>query len=335
MTTPPPPNSFFDVFLQQIQERNKRQDYFFYLENHSLSCPQCIEANEADKCAHRLYLLPPWKSLIRFARMRALIPTAHEKDFATEVYGVLAADNHFYIPKKALDACRLLPRHFRDPGLDPMGHVYVAVDPASHDKSDMAVAAMIITPVGGEKIFIGASTVSMEKCMVTECQLVITQFLESVRKHPFVKETMSIIPIIECNNNEILGRSILECFKPFQPIVVPFTRERFKTCISPGVGVWMTHTIKMAMIQTTYQALLDNALRFSGNFVTTSRAAFNPKSKPANYNEQIETMLEQLGRFRDQPDGQISGKSPAGDNDDLGVAAMMCIYWSFILRSLK
>ena len=171
--------------------------------------------------------------------------------------------------------------------------------------------------------------------MVTECQLVVTQFLESIRKHPFVKDTMQIIPIIECNNNEILGRSILECFKPFEPISVPFTRDKFKTCIAPGVGVWLTQTIKMAMIQTTYQALLDNALRFSGNFVTTSRAAFNPKSKPANYNEQIEIMLDQLGRFKDQPDGQISGKSPAGDNDDLGIAAMMCIYWSFILRSLK
>jgi len=333
-TTPPPTDSFFDVFVRQIKERNKRADYFFYLENHSLSCPACIEAGEADKCAHRLYLIPPWKSMLRFARMKALIPIAHEKDFATEVYGVLSADTHYYIPKKVLETARSLPRQFRDPGLDPVTQVYVAIDPASHDKSDMGIAAMVITD-NGQKLFLGASTVSMEKCMVKECQIVVSEFLKELRKHPFVTPTMPIIPIIECNNNEIIGRTILESFRPYGPIVVPFTKDHFETCISPGVGVWLTSTIKMAMIQTTYQALIDNAVRFSGAFTTTGRAAFNPKAKPVSYNEQIEVMLTQLGQFRDQPDGKISGKCPSGENDDLGVAAMMCIYWSFLVRSLK
>ena len=146
---------------------------------------------------------------------------------------------------------------------------------------------------------------------------------------------MPIVPIVECNNNEILARTLLECFKPFGPILMPFVKSNFQTCISPGVGVWLTQTVKMAMIQTTYQALLDNTVRFSGQFVTSGRAAFDPRAPLLNYNDQIELLLTQMGQFKDQPDGKISGKTPAGDNDDLAIAAMMCIYWSFLIRSLK
>ena len=362
-TTPPPTDSFFDVFVKQVQERNKKADYFFFLENHSLACPQCIEgqfiaphssfirlfssvfavsnsglylllaAQEPEKCAHRLHLVPPWKSMLRFARMKALIPSAHSKDFATEVYGVLGSNVHFYIPKKVLDRARELPRQFRTPRIEPTDPVYVSIDPASHDKSDMGISAMIIA--SGHKIFLGASTIGMEKCMVQECQLVVSAFLQGIRDHPFVKATMPILPIVECNNNEIIARSILECFKPFGPIHMVFTKDRFQTAITEGVGVWITQTIKMAMIQTTYQALLDDAIRFSGQFVVTGRGAFNPKAPAVSYAEQIETLLTQLGQFKDQPDGRISGKSASGDNDDLGISAMMCIYWSFLIRSLK
>ena len=272
--------------------------------------------------------------MLRFARMKALVPSAHTADFETEVYGVLGADTHYYIPKKDIDKARKLPRQFRDPGLSAIDNVYVAIDPASHEKSDMGIAAMLITE-RGEKLFLGASSIHMEKCMVQECQRVIQNFLTRLRQHSFVEPTMPIVPIVECNNNEILARSLLESFKPFGPIYMPFVRPNFHTCISPGVGVWLTHSIKMAMIQTTYQAILDNTLRFAGNFVVAGRNAFDHRAPLVNYNEQIELLLSQLGQFKDQPDGKISGKTAAGDNDDLGIAAMMCIYWSFLIRSLK
>ena len=333
-TTPPPTDSFFDVFVKQVQARNKQNDFFFYLENHSLACPRCIELQEPDKCAHRLYLVPPWKSMLRFARMKALVPSAHEKDFATEVYGVLGADSHYYIPKKDINRAEQLPRQFRDPGISATDNIYVAIDPASHEKSDMGIAAMVVTE-RGEKLFLGASSVHMEKCMVQECQIVIGAFLKHIRMHSFVEPTMPIVPIVECNNNEILARSLLESFKPYGPIFMPFVKGNFQTSISHGVGVWLTQTIKMAMIQTTYQAILDNTVRFSGQFVVTGRNAFDHRAPLVNYNDQIQLLLTQLGQFKDQPDGKISGKTAAGDNDDLGIAAMMCIYWSFLIRSLK
>lgn len=272
--------------------------------------------------------------MLRFARMKALVPSSHEADFATEVYGVLGATTHYYIPKKELERANSLPRQFRDPGIDPLGNVYVAIDPASHERSDMGLAAMVITE-RGEKLFLGASSVHMEKCMVQECQLVIRSFLERIRRHAFVEDTMPLVPIVECNNNEILARSLLEAFKPFGPLYMPFVKSNFHTSISPGVGVWITQSIKMAMIQTTYQALLDNTIRFCGEFVTVGRSAFDNRAPLVNYNEQIQMLLTQLGQFKDQPDGKISGKTAAGDNDDLGIAAMMSVYWSFLIRSLK
>lgn len=288
----------------------------------------------ADKCAHRLFLVPPWKSLLRFSRMRALVPSSHEKDFATEVYGVLGNDSHYYIPQKDIERISNLPRQFRNPGIDPQENIYVSIDPASHQKSDMGIAAMVVTE-RGEKLFLGASSVPMQKCMVTECQQVITSFLRQLRMHSFVESTMPIVPIVECNNNEILARSLLEAFKPFGPLMMPFVRSNFKTCISEGVGVWITQTVKMAMIQTSYQAILDNSLIFAGQFVVTGRSAFEARAPLVNYNEQIELLLTQLGQFKDQPDGSISGKTPAGGNDDLAISAMMSIYWSFLIRSLK
>ena len=58
-TTPPPAESFFAVFTENVRKRNEVGDNFFYLENHSLACPRCIEMMEADKCCHNLHYIPP------------------------------------------------------------------------------------------------------------------------------------------------------------------------------------------------------------------------------------------------------------------------------------
>lgn len=333
-TTPPPADSFFDVFVKGVQEANKKGDNFFYLENHSLACPECIENQEPEKCAHKLHLLPPWKSLIRFQRMKDLIPSSHAKDFATEVYGVFDNDVQYYISKKNLDGIRHLPLVHRRPELNPTDPIYVAIDPASHDKSHMGLVAMVI-PLDGSKLIVGASSVPVAKCQVHECQKIVSFFLRHLRQHPFLKGTMPLIPIIECNNNEIVSRSLLKEFDEYSPIRMPFLKQNFQSCISPGIGVWLTETIKMAMIQTTYQAILDKALRFSGTLVTTGKCAYDVRSSEPNGSDQMELALTQLGHFRDQPNGKVSGVTAAGDVDDLGIALMMAVYWSFLIRSLK
>lgn len=85
-TTPPPVDSFFAQFIENVRIRNEEHhDYFFTLVNHSLSCAACIEQLIADKCCHRLHFIPPWKSLQRFVQMKAIIPKKQLATFQTEV----------------------------------------------------------------------------------------------------------------------------------------------------------------------------------------------------------------------------------------------------------
>jgi hypothetical protein len=332
-TTPPPQDSFFDVFTKTVKDRNKEGDNFFLLINHSLACTECIEALEPERCCHQLHLIPPWKSLLRFNAMKALVPSSHEHDFATEVYGVLRNDNQYYFPAKLLDKVKETPVVFRTPqeitGKTP---IWIAIDPASHDRSEMGLAALIVTE-GGAHTLIGASTVSVARCQSTEVQMIVRDFINAVRQHDFTRATMPIVPIVECNNNEVMARSILAAFSPWQPVIMPFTKDNYQSSITPHVGVWCTHTIKMAMIQQTYQVLLDNRLAISGNMALTGRGSFDPRSKQPNADTTINTLFKQLGAFKDQPDGKVSGCTAAGDKDDLGIAFMMTIFWSVSVRS--
>lgn len=47
----------------------------------------CFDNNSADKCVHRLGLVPPWKSLLRFTRMKTLVPAKRVRDYQAEVFG--------------------------------------------------------------------------------------------------------------------------------------------------------------------------------------------------------------------------------------------------------
>ena len=65
--------SFFAVFVDQVKEQNSKGDFFFRLINHSLACIECLEKGVAAKCVHQLKFIPPWKSLLRFTQMKALV----------------------------------------------------------------------------------------------------------------------------------------------------------------------------------------------------------------------------------------------------------------------
>ena len=88
-TTPPAPSSWFSQFVDQIKERNKNNDFFFNLINHSLSCAVCLEAGEAVDCCHNLMYVPPWKSMVTLNQMLNL--ASDKEAYQMEVYGILAA----------------------------------------------------------------------------------------------------------------------------------------------------------------------------------------------------------------------------------------------------
>jgi len=133
--------------------------------------------------------------------MKSLVPANQREAYATEVFGVINSKQHTYLPHKLLDAFRESKPIDQMPTARKPHTVWVAVDPASHMRSCMAMCAIVITPA--TTCIIGLSTVSVARCEAVQVQQVVNSFLARVRGHVMVSRTSPIVPIIECNNNEV------------------------------------------------------------------------------------------------------------------------------------
>lgn len=323
ITTPPPTDGFFAQFIEQVRARNKSGDHFFSLVNHSLACEECIRRNEGDRCCHRLHLIPPWKSILRFSAMKSLVPRNKQSSFAQEVFGVLDTEQKGYFPQKLVKAA--VERTVSVTTSD-FTHIYIGVDPASHGKSDLALCAIGVT-ARGLHVVIGLAAVNVARCEMSALSAVVRQFASRLRlEFP----TCALVPIIESNNNEIAATTLL---RAFGAIEMPFTRDRFSAYISEEIGVLTTAETKMSMIQQTYLCIINGALAFNSSLITADRTAFEPKANKENTEELKIELRDQLIRFADRPDGTVSGKTFAGDNDDMAMALMLSIYWRICILS--
>ena len=325
-TTPPAPSSWFSQFVDQIKERNKNNDFFFNLINHSLSCAVCLEAGEAVDCCHNLMYVPPWKSMVTLNQMLNL--ASDKEAYQMEVYGILAAGGSEYIPAKLVDAALQRPQVSSPFAAD---FLWVSIDPPSHGVSDFAGTAFLLTP-SGVYVFVGMFNINVKRCQTTEVQQVVHQFLTRLRDHPLVGPELTLVPIIECNNNEILSMSILRVFEHYGKVYVPWTEENFSLCISNGIGVWMTQENKMAMLQTMYQSLMDGRITFAEDMIVADKTAYAPNARPVMAETIRTKWATQLKAMQDQPDGTVSGKHVG--NDDLATASMQGIYWSISARAM-
>lgn len=330
-TTPPPSDGFFQKFIEEVIKKNKQGDFFFRLVNHSLACATCLENQDAGRCCHNLHLIPPWKSLVRLNRMKALVPASKHKDFETEVYGVLSEAAPKYLPAQLLDAAAGSERYTYNKDREPFSTVYVSVDPSSHGKSDMALVALGLTPTG-DHVIVGLVTVNMSRCQTTEVQAVVRSFLIKLRGSPLLDVHTLLVPIIECNNNEILAMSILTVFQACGPVWMPFTKSRFDAYITHNIGIWTTEENKMAAIQCLYQKLLEGGVMFANDLVTSDMSVVHLRARKVGPQELIIVLCDQLKSFRDQLDGKVSGKGADGEKDDLGMACLMVFYWSLCVR---
>ena len=324
-TTPPPPTGFFSAFISQVKAQNNVGDFFFRLINHSLTCADCLEAGEATECCHNLMFLPPWKSLVTLNQMLSLV--ADKETYQMEVYGILSGAGKEYIPLRLLEASVSRARVERAWQPD---FVWVAVDPASHGVSDFAGVAFVLTDEGVH-VVVAMFNINMNRCQTTEVQMVLHQFGERIRSHPLVPSSSTLVPIIECNNNEILAMSMLRVFEAYGPVYVPWQTDRFAISISHGIGVWMTQENKMAALQCTYQAFLDGRVSFAEPLYVADRTAFAPRSEQTDPATLINKLVRQLSVFQDQADGTVSGKHVG--NDDLACAMLLGIYWSLSARA--
>ena len=201
-TTPPPPKTFFADFVESVKANMARGDTFFELTNHSLACSDCIDRGDALRCTHRLANIPPWKPILNLSSLSGLMPKNRAAAFAAEVYGVMKHEFNAYLPEKLLKASFIdRPRLQQPPPTSDTVHtVWVAIDPASHGRSDMGMTAI----VAGETVcVIGCGSVNVSRCQIVQVQAVVSDFLRAVRAHFMVDKTSPIVPIVECNNNEV------------------------------------------------------------------------------------------------------------------------------------
>lgn len=334
-TTPPPPKSFFDSFCDLIRAANEKDETFFELLNHSLACETCIDGGEAARCCHRLHLVPPWKSLLQFNSIGSLMPKNRAADYAAEVFGVMKHDYNAFLPGKLVDAC-LRDRAPTTMPIEPPRKgepltVWVGIDLAGHSKSEMGLCAIVGS--SGKIVVIGVASVKCDACQVVELQIIIRVFLERIREHPWIAPESIVVPIIECNLNEVLASSLCAVFKSSPPFFMPFTRERFAAFITPGVGVWTSEDTKLASIQCAYQCMLDGQLTAAEPMITVGREAFDSRARPATPAITLELLREQLGQFTTDDRGKVSGKTSDGANDDLGMAFLLAIYWRLAVMS--
>ena len=337
-TTPAPLDSFFDNFCKKIQAENQENKFFFHLINHSLVCEKCLETNP-QQCSHKLFLIPPWKSIQRFESLRRMVPGKQKEEFQAEVFGVLKRSTTTFFPKKIVAASLKWSsaRDLRDVEFVGLSSaetdrfvIYCAIDPASHQKSSMGLCALAYTSTG-RIVLLAASEVPMKSSDLLQCQMICERFIFrlfsnlSSAMHVNLATTV-IVPVVECNNNDILALSLVRAINSAAGQIGarsgnPFKRAFFQTGISDCIGVLTTEATKYAMIQATYSALLDNRMIVAKQLTTMGPIHLRQHTHPSK-SEALDLLHAELGAFQETKNAP-SGKG-ADRCDDLAMAFMVC-----------
>jgi hypothetical protein len=337
---------------------NADGDFHFKYITHTLACTACINSGIAQRCIHNLGNLPAWKSIMKLAQIKRIYPKKQQREFETEVLGIPEDTAEGYIDSALLDALREKPRFVPEHG-ERFPEVWVGVDPLSHGRSEMGLAAIAYSS-RGEKVVLGAAAVPTRRPMLVEVRAAINVFLGKLRDHPGAAMAI-IVPIVEwygaghshraaprpappvragphtshrarstptptptptpthththSNNNEVYAHELVRAFDAFPPLNNPWNRAAFDKNIAPNIGVYTTQETKLEALSELLASLLKNQVVVSQDFFTVGAEAFNPKEDPAEPEEQIEVLCDQLKNFTDHDDGSISGKS-AGNEDD-------------------
>lgn len=333
-TTPPPPKSYFDQFCTQVRAANADGDFFFGLINHSLACEQCISARKATECCHKLHLVPQWKSMLSItSSLGKLMPRHRKSQFTAEVFGVLASEGSAFLDAKLLDAVRKRAPVQTWRARCPT--IWVGIDPPAHDKSDMGMVAFLVSPVSGQIVVIGLAAVESGATEVNEIQRTVDKWTQDCRQHPFARPQSALIPIVECNNNDILSRSIVNAIRAQSGATyMPFIRGRFQRHFTENVGVWTTAETKLAALSVTYQALLDGRISIAAKVCTINRDVIDSRALPPPDRDTIvNRLLDELGQFGFDTRGKVTGKISEDAQDDVGMAFLLAMYWRVSVKA--
>jgi hypothetical protein len=125
--------------------------------------------------------------------LQKLVPASERTAFNTEVLGMEEAHAAGYVPEELLTKVRTEERRL----LDKVERVYVAIDPASHRRSSMGLAAVCFG-ASGEYVLLGVASIQCSRPQLVQVQLLVKTFLKKLRAVAELA-TAVITPIVECN----------------------------------------------------------------------------------------------------------------------------------------
>lgn len=171
-----------------------------------------VIAGISEECCHKLNMIPKWKSVIGFNKMKALVPAKRQDDFQKEVYGVIKEETTNYLPAKWISKF-ITPKAaqpFRGVSNEELV-VYIGIDPPSHAVSCMGCCAIVYSAgergtdgmrAGGGTVYIvGTAEVNIKESQMMQLSTVVSTFTVKVleqlvtRDRPF--KNLRVVPIVE------------------------------------------------------------------------------------------------------------------------------------------
>jgi hypothetical protein len=339
-TTPPPIGTFFDDFARAIIKRNLENDFFFTLINHSMTCAKCLEKDVAQKCSHKLYLIPKWKQVSRVVALLKNVPKKQLKAVEAEMFGIMGQDDPKYFPRKLVDQIFLKNPTDVAPNIGKNPVVYFSVDPASHSISCMGVCAFIYT-TEGQVAILGLAEISIFRCEMAQINMCIKRFTSKVLQHPclrrYQKQKILIIPIVECNNNETVSREIVLTIKNTArgegyAYRMPFTKRNFATGISEDLGVWASEESKRGGIKLLYFMMVENRIVLAEPMITIGDIHKKDSRTPSGM-DMRELLRDELVSFHDNGK-TVTGKT-SDTNDDMAISVIQGLEWAQMIRAIS
>jgi hypothetical protein len=278
--------------------------------------------------------------------MRLLISDKERADWEKEILGVLALQCERYFPeklvryvfeKKPLKQITTLPEN---------PTVFICNDPASHQKSSAGFVGIVYGKGGGDNtdsyhgrggdmFIIGMAEIRMERCEIMAYKQLVARFTEKVLNHSCFdnvkRSKITVVPIIECNNNDMQSLTCVEVIKDVAKTqrckyFMPFNNKFFAKNISENIGVFTKDDNKRGGIEKLLNLMMDDHLHIATRCATLGAIHLRDYKTPT-IKEVRETIVTEFLQVRDLEDGSISGKTPDNE-DDLFMALLLGAYWS-------
>lgn len=127
-------------YTSLIQKKTEDGERLFNVVQYSLVCDECRRKGIATECSHMIDLLPPWKSESRQRLVKFLLSDSSDL-YLTEAMGEISSSNSRCFTEDLINQWILRPVT-HPVSVNRSGFVFVAVDPTSGIRSELAIVSL-------------------------------------------------------------------------------------------------------------------------------------------------------------------------------------------------